>query len=105
MFNFTFKKIFNTAKELMKITNLPESTFYKFQNEWISKGGDPKEMGKVEVSGGPILWNSPKYVEWLIEYKINKPARFNYEIKDKKISEKTLLFINNNKKEQSKNGR
>ena len=99
MFNFTFKKIFNTPKELMKITNLPESTFYKFQNEWISKGGDPRDMGKAEVKGGPILWNGPEYVEWLKEYKINKPAKFDYEIKDKKISEKALLFINNNKKE------
>jgi len=99
MFNFTFKKIFVTPKELMKTTNLPESTFYKFQNEWISKGGDPKNMGKVEVKGGPTLWNGPKFVEWLTEYKINKPAKFDYEVRDKKISEKTLLFINNNKKE------
>ena len=83
----------------MKTTNLPESTFYKFQNEWISKGGDPKNMGKVEVKGGPTLWNGPKFVEWLTEYKINKPAKFDYEVRDKKISEKTLLFINNNKKE------
>ena len=99
MFNFIFKKIFNTSKELMKITNLPESTFYKFQNEWISKGGDPKDMGKVTVKGGPILWNGPEYIEWLKKYKINKPAKFNYEIQDKKISEKALLFIKNKKKE------
>ena len=85
----------------MKMTNLPESTFYKFQNEWISKGGDPKDKGKVTVKGGPTLWNGPKYVEWLIKFKINKPAEFNYEIEDKKISEKTLLYINNNNKERT----
>ena len=84
MFNFTFKKIFNTPKELMEITNIPESTFYKFQNEWIKKGGDLKDMGKVEVDGGPTLWNGPKYVEWLIGNKI-------------KESEKGLLFIKQNK--------
>ena len=41
-------------------------------------------MGKVEVNGGPILWNGPKYVEWLIGNKI-------------KESEKGLLFIKQNK--------
>ena len=85
--NFTFNKIFLTPKELMEITNIPESTFYKFQNEWIRKGGDTIDMGKIEIEGGPTLWNGPKFVEWLIKNRIKK-------------SEKVLLFIN---KEREKN--
>ena len=81
-----FRKVFSTPKELMEITNIPESTFYKFQNEWIKKGGDPKDMGKVEVDGGPTLWNGPKYVEWLTENKINK--------------EKALLIIKQSNKRE-----
>ena len=84
-----FRKVFSTPKELMEITNIPESTFYKFQNEWIKKGGDPKDMGKVEVDGGPTLWNGPKYVEWLIGNKI-------------KESEKSLLFIKQDKEKNVK---
>ena len=84
MSEYIFRKVFSTPTELMEIINIPESTFYKFQNEWIKKGGDPKDMGKVEVNGGPTLWNGPKYVEWLIGNKI-------------KESEKGLLFIKQNK--------
>ena len=84
---FIFNKLFYTANELMEITNIPESTFYKFQNEWIRKGGDTIDMGKIEIEGGPTLWNGPKFVEWLIKNRIKK-------------SEKVLLFIN---KEREKN--
>ena len=78
---FIFNKLFYTANELMEITNIPESTFYKFQNEWIKEGGNTIDMGKVEIEGGPTLWNGPKFVEWLIKNRIKK-------------SEKVLLFIN-----------
>ena len=84
---FIFNKLFYTANELMEITNIPESTFYKFQNEWIKEGGNTIDMGKVEIEGGPTLWNGPKFVEWLINNRT-------------KQSEKILLFIN---KEREKN--
>ena len=81
-----FNKLFYTANELMEILSIPESTFYKFQNEWIKEGGDIIDMGKVEIEGGPKLWNGSKFLEWLINNRT-------------KQSEKILLFIKQNKRE------
>ncbi len=51
MLNFKFNKPFYRVGDLLKIIPLPRSTFYKFQNEWISKGHDPADMGKVKING------------------------------------------------------
>ena len=73
MFNFNFSKAMYKDHELMKLLSIPRATFYKWQQEWISKGLDPKAMGKIILSGTKTsYWHGPTYWEWFWENKVNQ---------------------------------
>ena len=93
MLNFKFNQPFYKVGDLLKIIPLPRSTFYKFQNEWISKGHDPADMGKVKVEGIRYgYWDAKKFLNWLIANKI-KGARYDYEVQEQE-QVKQVLGIN-----------
>jgi|8_EtaG_2_1085327.scaffolds.fasta_scaffold64116_2 hypothetical protein len=93
MLNFSFDKAFYIEREVLKRLPIPRSTFYRWQSEWISKGKDPKQMGKILVKGtSTVFWNGPVLLNWLIDNKFNFDATYNYDKADKK---EALLVINN----------
>ena len=97
MSKFEFKKLFYTDKELLEIVSIPRSFLYKLQNEWIAKGGDPADMGKIFIQGNrKNYWNAPKFLKWLLKYKVSSPTKYDYEVSDKEISERALLIFNKN---------
>jgi len=99
MLNFKFNQPFHRVRDLLKIIPLPRSTFYKFQNEWISKGHDPADMGKVKVEGIRYgYWDAQKFLNWLIANKI-KGARYDYEVQDQEQVKQVLGIVNQQKKE------
>ena len=93
MLNFKFNKPFYRVGDLLKIIPLPRSTFYKFQNEWISKGHDPADMGKVKINGIRYgYWDAQKFLNWLKTNKI-KGARYDYELRDQEQVKQVLGFV------------
>jgi len=100
MLNFKFNQPFYKVGDLLKIIPLPRSTFYKFQNEWISKGHDPADMGKVEVEGVRLgYWDAQKLLNWLIANKI-KGARYDYEVQDQEEVKQVLGIVSHQKETQ-----
>ena len=99
MFNFKFDRPFYKEKEFLKIINISRSTCFKWQSEWIQKGGDPRDMGKVLINGSTTCyWNGPKYLDWMIKYKVNHKVKYDYEEVDK---QKALLLVSNLKKKKN----
>ena len=104
MSKFKFNKLFYTDKQLLEIIPVPRSFLYKLQNEWIAKGNDTADMGKIYFAGNrKNYWNAPKFLKWLIENQITSSAEYDYEVKDRKISETALLIINNQNKKKNDN--
>ena len=100
MFNFKFDRPFYKEKDFLKIISISRATFYSWQSEWISKGGDPKDMGKIILKGSSsVYWNGPKYINWLIENKIETDPTYDYEVEQKN---RALVVVNN--LEKKKNG-
>ena len=96
MFNFNFSKAMYKDHELMKLLSIPRATFYKWQQEWISKGLDPKAMGKIILAGTKTsYWDGSIYWEWFWENKVNQTVKYDYEEADKKAA---LLVVKENKK-------
>ena len=92
MFDFKFDRPFYKEKEFLKIVPVPRSTFFHWQNEWISKGNDPLEMGKMEMrDSSAVYWNGPKFLKWLIENKIKQNPKYDYQEEQKKTA---LVVIN-----------
>ena len=92
MFDFKFDRPFYKEKEFLKIVPIPRSTFFAYQSEWISKGHDPSEMGKVEMRDSSAgYWNGPKFLKWLIENKIKQNPKYDYQEEQKKTA---LVVIN-----------
>tara|TARA_R110000824_G_scaffold253584_2_gene442547 strand:+ start:498 stop:815 length:318 start_codon:yes stop_codon:yes gene_type:complete len=91
MLDFKFDKAFYKEAELLKKCPVPRSTFHKWQNEWISKGKDPKLMGKILVKGtSTVFWNGPMYLNWLIKNKLIYEPKYDYEESDR---EKAFLVV------------
>ena len=96
MFNFKFDRPFYKEKDFLKIISIPRSTFYSWQSEWISKGRDPRLMGKVYIKGSSsVYWNGPLFLDWMIKHKIKHDPKYDYEEEHKN---KALVVINNLKK-------
>ena len=93
MLNFKFNQPFYKVGDLLKIIPIPRSTFYKFQNEWINKGHDPADMGKIKVNGIRYgYWDAQKFLNWLIANKI-KGARYDYEVQEQEQVKQVLGFV------------
>ncbi len=93
MKKFNFDKPFYRVEDLLKIVPIPRSTFYKFQNEWINKGHDPADMGKVKINGIRYgYWDAQKFLNWLIANKI-KGARYDYEVQEQEQVKQVLGFV------------
>ena len=90
--DFKFDKPFYSERELLKIIPIKRSTFYSWQSEWLAKGKDPKEMGKLLLklnskSKRPIVyWNAKKFLEWLYKYKANQNVQYNHQQTEKNIA-------------------
>ena len=57
-------------------------------------------MGKVYIKGSSsVYWNGPKYINWLIENKIETDPTYDYEVEQKN---RALVVVNN--LEKKKNG-
>ena len=92
MFDFKFDRPFYKEKDFLKIISIPRSTFHSWQSEWISKGRDPRLMGKVYIKGSSsVYWNGPKFLKWLIENKIKQNPKYDYQEEQKKTA---LVVIN-----------
>ena len=84
MQKFNFNKLWISTKELLKITSIAESTLYRFIAEWTKAGNDPKDMGRIRLSGMKSdRWDPRVFVGWLIKHKLEQPIQFNYEFKEK----------------------
>lgn len=91
MLNYKFDKAFYKEADLLKVVPISRSTFYRWQSEWVSKGNDPKLMGKILVKGtSTVFWNAALFLQWLIEYKFNMETKYDYEAEDKK---KAVLVV------------
>ena len=96
MFNFKFDRPFYKEKDFLKIISISRATFYSWQSEWISKGGHPKDMGKIILKGSSsVYWNGPLFLDWMIKHKIKHDPKYDYEEEHKN---KALVVINNLKK-------
>ena len=92
MFNFKFDRPFYKEKEFLKIVPVPRSTFFHWQNEWISKGYDPLEMGKMEMrDSSAVYWNGPKFLQ---------NPKYDYEEEHKKTA---LVVVNKLKQRKTIN--
>ena len=91
----TFKKEIFRANELCKELGIARSTFYKYQQEWVVvRKGDLSEMGKFTLKGSKrTYWIIKKFMAWLIKYKVNEKATFNYEVADQRNAEKYLITL------------
>ena len=99
MLNFKFDKAFYKEADLLKVIPIARSTFYKWQNEWISKGKDLELMGKLPVKGSStVFWDGAKYLKWLYENKFNMQTKYDYEVEDKNKAVLVVSTINQRKK-------
>ena len=105
MIDFTFDKPFYNEKQLLKVIPVKRSTFYSWQSEWIAKGKDPAEMGKLIMKSKPeskrliVYWNAPKFLTWMYQNKIIKPTTYDYEIA---LKEHALVVFNRAKEKHGK---
>ena len=99
MLNYKFDKAFYKEADLLKVAPIPRSTFHKWQSEWISKGQDPKLMGKILVKGtSTVFWDAAKFLKWLYENKFNMETKYDYEAEDKKKAVLVVSTIEQRKK-------
>jgi len=100
--DFKFNKPFYAESELLKIIPIKRSTFFAWQSEWIMKGNDPKDMGKVSILNSSkskraiVYWDAKKYLDWLFTHKANQDPQFNHQQQEKNIAIAVIKGVKTN---------
>ena len=97
--NYTFRKPFYRQSDFLELFSLSLSTLKRYIEEWRSKGGDPSDMGKLNIQGyKEVCWNPQLFLQWLIENKVELEVKYNHEALEVEKSKQRIsdLSINEN---------
>jgi len=98
LIHFDFDKPFFRTSSLLDKFELSLSTLKRYKSDWVSKGGDLKDMGLIVINGyREECWDPQKFLSWLLEHKVSTPKTYDYEVKEEKKLKTTIFKLNSNK--------
>jgi|TARA_B100001971_G_scaffold144098_1_gene133305 hypothetical protein len=93
MNKFNLHKLWIATKELVETTSIPRSSLYRYVEEWVKKGNDPKDMGRIKLRGSKSYrWDARVFVGWIIKHKLEEPIKFDYEFAENEHLKQILVF-------------
>ena len=99
MFNlndFRFAKPYYRQGEFLELFSISLSTLMRFMEEWLDNGRNLEEMGHLNIKGfKETCWEPKAFLNWLVENKIEVPARFDYEVSEQNKLQNISLNIPN----------
>ena len=97
MFNlndFRFAKPYYRQGEFLELFSISLSTLKRFMEEWLDNGRNLEEMGHLNIKGfKETCWEPRAFLNWLIENKLEVPAKYDYQLNEQKKLNQNVINI------------
>ena len=104
LINYKYDKPWYRQTELLDKTSGSNSNLKRYMKEQLEAGGTLEEMGYLKFKGyKEACWDPIKYTAWLIEHKLEKEPKYDYELAEQKRVGMGLVNLQNHKKRKEQN--
>ena len=101
--NFKFDKPWYRQSELLEKLSMSNACLKRFMAERLKGGGDLSDMGYLKFEGfKEACWCPVKLLNWIIENKLEKEPKYDYELAEQKRVRMNVVNLNNQNKERRK---
>ena len=102
--NFKFDKPWYRQTELLEQLSMSNACLKRFMAEQLKDGGNLSDMGYLKFEGfKEACWCPVKLSNWLIEHKLEKEAKYNYDQLEQQKIRMGIVNLNNHKKRKEQN--
>ena len=102
MFNFKFDKPFYRQTELLEKLSMSNACLKRYMSEQLKGGGNLTEMGYLKFEGfKEVCWCPLKFTAWLVEHKLEKEPKYDYELAEQKRVRMSVVNLNNNQQRKA----
>ena len=99
LINYHFDKPWYRQSELCEKLSMSNACLKRYMSEQLKGGGTLSEMGYLKFQGyKEACWDPIKYTAWLIEHKLEKEPKYDYELAEQKRVGMGLVNLQNHKK-------
>ena len=93
--NFKFDKPWYRQTELLEKLSMSNACLKRYMSEQLKGGGTLSEMGYLKFQGyKEACWDPIKYTAWLIEHKLEKEPKYDYELAEQKKDRMGVVNLN-----------
>ena len=97
--NFKFDIPWYRQSELLEKLSMSNACLKRYMSEHLKGGGNLTAMGYLKFEGfKEACWDPIKYTAWLIEHKLEREPKYDYEVAEQKKVRMGVVNLNNHKK-------
>ena len=99
---FKFDKPWYRQTELLEKTSMSNACLKRYMSEQLKGGGNLTEMGYLKFEGfKEVCWCPLKFTAWLVEHKLEKEPKYDYELAEQKRVRMNVVNLNNNQQRKA----
>ena len=99
---FKFDKPWYRQTELLEKTSMSNACLKRYMSEQLKGGGNLTEMGYLKFEGfKEVCWCPLKFTAWLVEHKLEKEPKYDYELAEQKRVRMSVVNLNNNQQRKA----
>ncbi len=99
LLNYKFDKPWYRQSEVLDKLCMSNATLKRYMSEQLKGGGNLSDMGYLKFQGfKEACWNPIKLSTWLIEFKLEPEAKYNYDQLEQQKIRMGIVNLNNHKK-------
>jgi hypothetical protein len=92
---YKFDKPYYRQSEFIQMMSISLSTLKRYMEDWVKKGHSTAEMGYLDIEGfKENCWEPRTFMTWLIKHKINVQVKYDYEVKEQKQLQNSIINLN-----------
>ena len=96
---FKFDKPFYRQTEMLEKLSMSPACLKRYMAEQLKGGGNLADMGYLKFEGyKEACWDPNKLCAWLIEHKLEKEPKYDYDLAEQKRVQMGIVNLNNHKK-------
>ena len=96
---FKFDNPWYRQTERLEKTSMSNACLKRYMSEQLKGGGNLTEMGYLKFEGfKEVCWCPLKFTAWLVEHKLEKEPKYDYELAEQKKVRMGVVNLNNHQK-------
>ena len=102
LINFKFDKPWYRQTELLQKLSMSNACLKRYMSEQLKGGANLTDMGYLKFEGyKEACWCPIQFTSWLIENKLEKEPKYDYELAEQKKVRMNIVNLNNQQRKKA----